>query len=179
VRISKSRSRTSATLPHALPTPAHRPALGGLVGDESGQAMVEFAIVATVLLLIITGILYFGRYLSFDENLTQLASEGARFAAVGDTSLGGGLDAYIQQHADPGVFPNGSPPPQQVWVYPNGGGTSATIGQPITACVTSTYQPLPFLNIGTITVTRYATMVAEMSFTTPDSDSSIPSGCPA
>jgi Flp pilus assembly protein TadG len=50
--------------------------------DERGQALVEFALVAPILLLLIIGILDFGRALDYYNQITQLAGQGARAAAV-------------------------------------------------------------------------------------------------
>lgn len=44
--------------------------------------MVEFAIVAPVLLLFVFGIIEYGRYFFLYNNLTNAAREGARLAAV-------------------------------------------------------------------------------------------------
>lgn len=55
-----------------------------LLQNNRGQAMVEFALVLPVLLLIFGGIIECGRL--FNENLTVTAAarEGARAASVGD-----------------------------------------------------------------------------------------------
>jgi Flp pilus assembly protein TadG len=50
--------------------------------DERGAAMVEFAIIAPVLLLLVFGIVDFGRYFFLYNNLTNSAREGARLGAV-------------------------------------------------------------------------------------------------
>lgn len=50
--------------------------------DQRGAAMVEFAIVAPVLLLFVFGIIEYGRYFFLYNNLTNAAREGARLAAV-------------------------------------------------------------------------------------------------
>src|SRR5690242_3027793 len=50
--------------------------------DQRGVAVVEFALVVGPLLLIVFGILDFGRALNYYNDVTQLAGQGARFAAV-------------------------------------------------------------------------------------------------
>ena len=53
--------------------------------NERGAAAVEFAIVSTILFMIVFGILEFGRTYSQYEVLQGAAREGARRAAVGAT----------------------------------------------------------------------------------------------
>lgn len=53
-----------------------------LVRNQRGTAVVEFAIIAAPLLVLVFGILDFGRALNYYNDMTQLAGQGARFAAV-------------------------------------------------------------------------------------------------
>lgn len=65
--------------------------------DQRGAAVVEFAIASTVLLVLLFGIISYGYALSFKQDLTQAAAEGARQAAVGGdyaTAVGKSLGAY-------------------------------------------------------------------------------------
>jgi Flp pilus assembly protein TadG len=50
---------------------------------ESGQALVEFAIIATIFILLIAGIVDFGRVLNGWIVISSSAREGARQASVG------------------------------------------------------------------------------------------------
>jgi Flp pilus assembly protein TadG len=50
--------------------------------DETGAALVEFAITLTMLLVLVFGIIDFGRALFTMNNLTQAAREGARYGAI-------------------------------------------------------------------------------------------------
>ena len=52
------------------------------VRDERGVALVEFALIAPILFLILLGMLDFGRAMNNWNDVTQLANEGARLAAV-------------------------------------------------------------------------------------------------
>ncbi|HET7456669.1 MAG TPA: TadE/TadG family type IV pilus assembly protein [Gemmatimonadaceae bacterium] len=52
------------------------------VRDERGAAMVEFAIVLPVLVVLVLAIIDFGRLLFLYNNLANAVREGARFAAV-------------------------------------------------------------------------------------------------
>ena len=51
---------------------------------ERGAVAVEFALVLPVLVILLFGILDFGRLLNAQETLTQAAREGARLAALND-----------------------------------------------------------------------------------------------
>jgi Flp pilus assembly protein TadG len=53
---------------------------------DRGAVAVEFALLLPVLLLIVFGIIDFGRALNAQITLTQAAREGARLAALGDTT---------------------------------------------------------------------------------------------
>ncbi len=61
------------------------------VREQTGQAVVEFAILLFPLALIVIGILDFGRALNYYNDLTQLAGQGARAAAVNQNPNGGVL----------------------------------------------------------------------------------------
>jgi hypothetical protein len=63
-----------------LPRPHGR--LRALRRDQRGTALVEFALIAPLLFLLIFGIIDFGRALDYYNQMTQLAGQGARAAAV-------------------------------------------------------------------------------------------------
>jgi Flp pilus assembly protein TadG len=72
--------------------------------DERGAAVVEFALAATLLLLLLFGIITYGYVLSFKQGMTQAASEGARAGAVGSLP-GPAIDRSVlafDQHCAPG-----------------------------------------------------------------------------
>lgn len=50
--------------------------------DDRGVALVEFAIVSVLLIMLLLGIIAFGYLLAFKQNVTQAAAEGARVGAV-------------------------------------------------------------------------------------------------
>lgn len=50
--------------------------------EERGTALVEFALIAPFLFLVLFGIIDFGRALNYYNQVTQLAGQGARAAAV-------------------------------------------------------------------------------------------------
>jgi len=54
--------------------------------SDRGQAFVEFALILPVLLLIVLGIIQFGRYYNNNETITNATRAGARVAAVSRTA---------------------------------------------------------------------------------------------
>ena len=120
---------------------------------ESGVALVEFALVLPLLLLILIGMLDFGKIFNYWIDETHLANEGARYAVVNkNPSLGGGsLQSYIQQQADTPELRNGGtsavPVGTQVCIsFPNG---TATVGDPVEVTVTTDYHFVPFIGAKT------------------------------
>lgn len=127
-----------------------RPLYGGRREGQRSQSMVEFALIAPILFLIIFGVLDFGRGLYYYITLQQAANEGARVAVRASyyTDIAGvqhqwptddDVDLAVRTHA-PAVFlanpcANGPidttqiPPANQGWVYitdattANGSGT--------------------------------------------------------
>jgi Flp pilus assembly protein TadG len=92
-----ARSRTAAWVRRVLPSSVH----GGSSADR-GATVVEFALLLPVLLLIVLGIVDFGRMLNAQETLTQAAREGARLVALGQPNV-----ASRTQAAAPGLSPVG------------------------------------------------------------------------
>jgi hypothetical protein len=56
----------------------------GRMGQDSGQALVEFALVLPLLLLLCFGVLEFGRYYWTRLTLRHVVREAARFAVTGN-----------------------------------------------------------------------------------------------
>ena len=50
--------------------------------NESGQAMVEFALILFPLLLIVVGVIQFGIGLNYWLDMQRIANQGARWASV-------------------------------------------------------------------------------------------------
>jgi Flp pilus assembly protein TadG len=73
-----------ALAPHqrawGLPGPLRK--LRRLTRSERGTAVVEFALIAPLLFLLVFGIIEFARILNAYNDITQLAGQGARAAAV-------------------------------------------------------------------------------------------------
>lgn len=143
--------------------------------------LVEFAIVLPLLILIFSGILYFGRYEDYANQETQLAEEGVRWAAVDNnpSSSGQTLAAYIQSQAQPELqYGSGDvSSPVAVYIYYPNSGTGA-VGGPVRVCVVATFQ-LPFIN-SSETVAQSATQRIEVAQTSSQwtPSATVPSSCP-
>ena len=58
-----------------------------LFAGRSGQALVEFALVVPIFLLLVIGVIEFGRAWNLQQTITDAAREGARRAVVFDPTL--------------------------------------------------------------------------------------------
>ena len=177
-----------------IPTSTLASRLRTRLRPERGVVMVEFAIVLPVLLLIILGILYFGRYEDYSNQETQLAETGVRAAAVDYTPSSGTLQNYIQTQAQPELQAGSSDvtSPAAVWIYLPSSSTGYTAGQPIRTCVVATVKfPTP-LGVPTTTIAQAATMRIEQvqsgftatgsnptPFTAGNPSGTMPSACPS
>jgi Flp pilus assembly protein TadG len=151
---------------------------------ERGSALIEFAIVVPFLMLILFGILSFGRFENYSIDEQHLASEAVRYAAVNINPGGGSqtLQQYVLSQASP-ELQSGSgdvPTAAQVYIYfPSG--SSNTVGNPVVACVTAGIHYVPVFGIGNKTIAASATMRLEQLQTgavwTPNSPPG-GSGCP-
>ena len=102
---------------------------------------MEFALVGSLLFLLLLGIIEFGRTYSQYEVMQGAAREGARRAAVGATLTQ--VQQSVTQAADPYTLTN-SPSMDRTC-------TPDTTGQPVTVSWTQTFQvSIPFLPPATI-----------------------------
>ena len=125
-----------------------------LARGQRGAALVEFTLVLPLLLLILLGILDFGKAINYWMDENQLAGVAARYAAVNQTPGGGGsLCDQVVAQADTEQLRTGA----SVSVTPGG----SDIGDPIEARVEYPYTWLPLLGIGDVTLTGTATMRIE------------------
>jgi hypothetical protein len=95
---------------------------------QRSQAVVEFAIIAPALLLLLFGVVDFGRVIYIYTTLNQAVNEGARTAIRASALLptNGDVEAAVRQHAvdvslaNPcpnGPITNAAPPANQGWIY--------------------------------------------------------------
>lgn len=86
--VTLSQGMLMAAQAKRLVLPALRPNLSRLREQgERGASMVEFAIILTLLFLLVFGIIQFGIAFNRDQGIQAAAREGARIAAVGGTEL--------------------------------------------------------------------------------------------
>jgi len=117
--------------------------------EEHGVALVEFALVAPLLLVILFAMLDFGRTFNYWIDATHLANEGARWAVVNkNPASSGSLQDYIQQQADTDELRNGgsSSVPSALEVCISFPGGSSAVGNPVQVTASVTYNWLPFLS---------------------------------
>jgi Flp pilus assembly protein TadG len=141
-------------------------AFTALMKSEKGTALVEFALVVPILLLLLLGLLDFAKAFNYWNDETHLAAEGARWAVV-NSNPGSGqtLQQYLQQQADTSElrglavvcvsFPNNPDT-----------GSSGQVGDPVSVTVKSRYTWLPFVSsrarlAPSTTITGSATMRLE------------------
>jgi hypothetical protein len=150
---------------------------GATPSRERGQALVEFALIAPLFLLIVVGIIQFGIGLNYWLDLNRIANQGARWAAVdkypncngsvGSTGCRTGqtpdetLKAYLESEpVSGGLLPTASicfevPEP------PASPTLAGSVGQPVTVRVESDFTFLPIMDLGTIRLRGKATMRIE------------------
>jgi Flp pilus assembly protein TadG len=124
----------------------------GRLADRSGQALVEFALVVPLILVIVLGIVDFGRAYNYKNDVTSLANQAARLAEVNACSQctsGQMIDEYIESTADSNELANGggqiSSPVEITFCFPTPG--TGKTGESLLTTATATYNWLPFLGI--------------------------------
>ena len=129
--------------------------------NESGQAVVEFALVVPLICLLIVAIFHFGKVMNYWLDLNHVASEGARKAAVNTFASDGEYDTYLRDRLETTELRTGGtssiPNPATIAVCLTEG---PDVGDPVTVQVTADYS-LPFG--ATITLRGNATMRMEQS----------------
>jgi Flp pilus assembly protein TadG len=139
-----------------------------LIHREDGQALVEFAMIAPLLLVILFGVISFGKAFNYWNDTTHLSAEGARYAAVNrkpNVSDPATLQRQIQLQSDTAELRGGGtaevPTATQVCIdFPSG--TSAP-GDPVRVTTTFTFNWVPLLDLGAHTITSTAVMRLEAS----------------
>lgn len=159
---------------------------GRSLGDERGQALVEFALILPLLLLILFAVVDFGKAFNYWTDETHLANQGARLVAVNGGTGGPALGPYLfNLDGMPSELQNGGsasvPTKASVCVsYPvnPATNTSMQVGDPVTVTVNVTYDWLPFIASGnfgigspSVGLTGTATMRLEQAPT------NFPAGC--
>jgi len=124
----------------------------GAHGSESGVALVEFALLLPLVLLILFGILDFGRAFNYWIDMTHLSNEGSRWAVVNDNQGAPSqtLQQYIQSRANTPELQSGGtsqvPDPLEVCIaFPGESQGTVTAGDPVQVTVKTGYNWLPFI----------------------------------
>jgi Flp pilus assembly protein TadG len=119
------------------------------IKNDDGQALVEFALVLPLLLLILFSMIHFGKAINYWNDATHLTAEAARYAVVNrkpDPNSPLSLQAQIRNQADTPELRNGSVSvvqPAQVCVdFPNG---TMFQGDPVRVRMTFVYAWLPLI----------------------------------
>jgi hypothetical protein len=156
--------------------------IGRKLNDDRGAALAELALVLPLVLVLVLGMLDFGKAFNEWIDETHLANEGARLAAVNyapdagypacpNTDPTGGLGCYIQRETSVGELENGRTgshyaPPQtgaKVCIsFPDVGHTSPVVGDPVHVVVTVDYRWLNYLKSWTGQITTPITGSATM-----------------
>ena len=122
--------------------------------DERGAALVEFVLVLPLVLLLLFGMIDFGKAFNYWNDETHLANEAARYAVVNKNPLGGSsLEAAIKQEADSaelrkgcGSCSIGTPGIDVKFCFVKGITPADTAaGQPLRATVSAKYHWLAYL----------------------------------
>jgi Flp pilus assembly protein TadG len=129
-----------------------RPLLARISRDESGTALVEFALVIPVLLLLMLGMLDFGKAFNYWIDSTHLSATGVRWAAVNtNPSADGTLQEAIRDQADTAELRDGGTgavaDPVAVCIeFPDG---TSNVGDPVRVTVTAGYNYLNLIGVKT------------------------------
>jgi hypothetical protein len=131
--------------------PARRIAAGvRRLARNDGQAIVEFALVIPMFLLLVFGIINFGQAYNYKNEVTSLANQAARYAEVNScAACGTGTNAiatYVESTAEPNLANGGgqiTTPLSISFCFPSG--STGQLGQALQVTASATYSWLPFL----------------------------------
>jgi len=146
---------------------------------ERGQALVEFALIAPLFLLIVVGLIQFGVGLNYWLDMQRIANQGARWAVVnnwptcprGSTSCPNNdtppftQPQTLQNYLHHEVLSEGLRDEAMVTVcYPDDGSAETAPearGTPVRVKIEAPYAFAPIVRIGSITLSADATMRLE------------------
>lgn len=125
--------------------------------DEHGQALVEFALLLPVLLLIIFAIVQFGLSFNAANDQTHIANEVARYAIVNENPAG--ATEKLAQWGKKQAYTNyttalNSEGKVCIRFLKTSEGHEREVGDPVEVEVTSTTKWIPLLNVGASTVIK-------------------------
>jgi Flp pilus assembly protein TadG len=137
--------------------------------SEDGVALVELALVLPILVLLLFGMLDFGKAFNYWIDEAHLANEGARWAAVNRNPGGSGatLQEYIRAQANTDELENGGTASVAdalavCITFPAG---TSNVGDPVKVTVRTTYSWMGFIagrmGLTSTTIQGQATMRLE------------------
>jgi len=124
---------------------------------DDGVAMTEFALIVPVFLLVVAGMLGFGRALFYWIDANHLANETARWAVVD-------RNPYAPTTLQQSVQNSGGTDASVCISFPDG---TQAVGHPLKVKVQKPFTFVPILNIGTINIAGAATLRIERVSTSP------------
>ena len=123
--------------------------------DERGQSAVEFGLIFPVIAAVVFLVVQFGIAFVHWNNVTQLAGDAARFAAVNKDPQQAITDGGSDLLKTGGGNLQG--PPVMSVCFPSGTG----VGNPVVITITTKFDPLPLVSTGVLTLKGKATMRLE------------------
>jgi Flp pilus assembly protein TadG len=157
-----SADELAVLVPPGAPRPDHRISrILRRLNGESGQGVVEFAMVVPLICALVLVFVDFGKAMNYWIDTTHAANEGARLAAVNidvtkapyNASGATSLQQYIQNELETGALRSGA---TVSICFPSG----TTLGSPVTVQVSYPYTWIPFIG-ATTTVKGRATLRLE------------------
>ncbi len=114
---------------------------------QRGQAMVEFALIAPLLMILLLFMIQYGLIMNTHVTIAHMAREGARYAAV-HAATNAPIVAYIQAIRSPNIRTSDL----TVAISPAEGTTARTVGNAITVALTynmsrNMFMPARFLGV--------------------------------
>jgi Flp pilus assembly protein TadG len=152
---------------------------------ESGQAMVEFALILIPLLIVVVGIIQFGIGLNYWLDLNRLSNQGARWAVVNaypgcteaspnNTQVACGTTTTLQSYIACQRLAGALKPTVDI-SFPTG---ASTFGNSVKVEVRSPFTFRAIMKLGTITLTARTTMRIEQTATRYAAGPFTPTTCP-
>ena len=136
--------------------------------SQRGQALVEFALILPILLALVIGIFDFGTAYNYQNDMSQLANEGARYAAVGKCngcapgSAATEIPAIVKADADTGALRDPSNGVTITVGFPPG--SNGCQGDAVKVTVTKDYSWVPYLHLANTNIHASATMRLESAY---------------
>jgi hypothetical protein len=138
------------------------------VRDERGQVLVEFALLAPLLLLIVVGIIQFGVALNYWLDMQRIANQGARWAVVNAypgcprNGPAAPCSPTLQEYLASAPMSGGLNPDVEIcFEEMTGSPAGAAVGDPVTVRLTTQFDFVPIIRIGTLDLVGAATMRVE------------------